>query len=174
MHTDEDLSPFNSFQFWQVPLPELDLSLLETELSAGSHTASSTKDLEAMETWGDPQCTVTFLLRKMLSRCSQMTWLELTRWFPLVCTRWWPYKQSLVLWTVWRPPAEASILVETPDGHMTSFLYYTEVKCSAYWTKLVFFFLLFQYSCESKCTSSMCSFAWTEPDFFMFMVFSRY
>lgn len=50
MHTDEDLSPFNSFQFWRVPLPELDLSVLETELSAGSHTASSTKDLEAMET----------------------------------------------------------------------------------------------------------------------------
>lgn len=50
MHTDEDLSPFNSFQFWQVPLPELDLSLLETEPSAGSCTASSTKDLEAMET----------------------------------------------------------------------------------------------------------------------------
>ncbi len=73
---------------------------------------------------------------------SQMTWLELTRWFPLVCTRWWPYKQSLVLWTVWRPPAEASILVETPDGHMTSFLYYTEVKCSAYWTKLVFNFII--------------------------------
>lgn len=50
MHTDEDLSPFNSFQFWRVPLPELDLSLLETEPSAGSHIASSTKDLEAMET----------------------------------------------------------------------------------------------------------------------------
>ncbi|XP_067296309.1 uncharacterized protein wu:fa19b12 [Pseudorasbora parva] len=47
MHTDEDLSPFNSFQFWRVPLPELDLSLLETEPSVRS---SSTKDLEAMET----------------------------------------------------------------------------------------------------------------------------
>ncbi|XP_018954093.1 uncharacterized protein wu:fa19b12 [Cyprinus carpio] len=50
MHTDEDLSPFNSFQFWRVPLPELDLALLETEPSAGSHITSSTKDLEAMET----------------------------------------------------------------------------------------------------------------------------
>ncbi|XP_043094838.1 uncharacterized protein wu:fa19b12 [Puntigrus tetrazona] len=50
MHTDEDLSPFNSFQFWRVPLPELDLSLLETDSSSGSHVASSTKDLEAMET----------------------------------------------------------------------------------------------------------------------------
>ncbi|XP_016322477.1 uncharacterized protein C9orf40 homolog [Sinocyclocheilus anshuiensis] len=50
MHTDEDLSPFNSFQFWRDPLPELDLALLETEPSTGSHIASSTKDLEAMET----------------------------------------------------------------------------------------------------------------------------
>lgn len=50
MHTDEDLSPFNTFQFWRVPLPELDLALLETEPSAGSHIASSNKDLEAMET----------------------------------------------------------------------------------------------------------------------------
>ncbi|XP_056313740.1 uncharacterized protein wu:fa19b12 [Danio aesculapii] len=31
MHSDEDLSSFNSFQFWRVPLPELDLSLLEGE-----------------------------------------------------------------------------------------------------------------------------------------------
>ncbi|XP_050965505.1 uncharacterized protein wu:fa19b12 [Labeo rohita] len=50
MHTDEDLSSFNSFQFWRVPLPELDLSLLETEPSAGSSIDSSTKDSDAMET----------------------------------------------------------------------------------------------------------------------------
>ncbi|KAL1274093.1 hypothetical protein QQF64_026907 [Cirrhinus molitorella] len=50
MHTDEDLSSFNSFQFWRVPLPELDLSLLETESSARSSIVSSTKDSEAMET----------------------------------------------------------------------------------------------------------------------------
>ncbi|KAK9974867.1 hypothetical protein ABG768_022935 [Culter alburnus] len=50
MHTDEDLSPFNSFQFWRVPLPELDISLLESEPSTGSYTASFAKDLEAMET----------------------------------------------------------------------------------------------------------------------------
>lgn len=48
MHTDEELSAFNSFQFWRVPLPELDLSLLEPP--DGSITAISTKDLEAMET----------------------------------------------------------------------------------------------------------------------------
>ncbi|XP_057207157.1 uncharacterized protein C9orf40 homolog isoform X2 [Triplophysa rosa] len=48
MHTDDGLSAFNSFQFWRVPLPELDLSLLEP--TDRSSTAISTKDLEAMET----------------------------------------------------------------------------------------------------------------------------
>ncbi|TRY81911.1 hypothetical protein DNTS_013378 [Danionella cerebrum] len=32
MDTDEDLSSFNCFQFWRAPLPDLDLSLLETSL----------------------------------------------------------------------------------------------------------------------------------------------
>lgn len=50
MPTDEDLTAFNSFQFWRVPLPELDLSLLETESSPGPNDTISTKDLEAMET----------------------------------------------------------------------------------------------------------------------------
>ncbi|XP_056602575.1 uncharacterized protein wu:fa19b12 isoform X1 [Triplophysa dalaica] len=48
MHTDDGLSAFNSFQFWRVPLPELDFSLLEP--TDRSSTAISTKDLEAMET----------------------------------------------------------------------------------------------------------------------------
>ncbi|XP_051524533.1 uncharacterized protein wu:fa19b12 [Myxocyprinus asiaticus] len=50
MRTDEDLSAFNSFQFWRVPLPELDLSVLETESSDGPNATFSAKALEAMET----------------------------------------------------------------------------------------------------------------------------
>ncbi|XP_051959356.1 serine/threonine-protein phosphatase 4 regulatory subunit 1 [Xyrauchen texanus] len=50
MRTDEDHSAFNSFQFWRVPLPELDLSLLETESSDGPNATFSAKALEAMET----------------------------------------------------------------------------------------------------------------------------
>uniref|UniRef100_A0A8B9HE92 Putative WW-binding domain-containing protein n=1 Tax=Astyanax mexicanus TaxID=7994 RepID=A0A8B9HE92_ASTMX len=38
--TEDQLSAFNTFQFWRTPLPELDLSLLDPQLSrhAGSRT----------------------------------------------------------------------------------------------------------------------------------------
>ncbi|XP_030647684.1 uncharacterized protein C9orf40 homolog [Chanos chanos] len=48
--TDEDLSSYNSFQYWRVPLPELDLSLLDGDNASETSGTSHSKDLEAMET----------------------------------------------------------------------------------------------------------------------------
>ncbi|XP_007239268.3 uncharacterized protein C9orf40 homolog [Astyanax mexicanus] len=45
--TEDQLSAFNTFQFWRPPLPELDLSLLDPQLSEDAATKDSA---EAMET----------------------------------------------------------------------------------------------------------------------------
>ncbi|XP_059406919.1 uncharacterized protein wu:fa19b12 [Carassius carassius] len=71
MQTDEDLSPFNTFQFWRVPLPELDLALLETELLAGPHSLFQQRlrgdgNMRRSPVHSD-------ILVKMLSRCCQIT-----------------------------------------------------------------------------------------------------
>lgn len=54
--TDDDLSTFNSFQYWRVPLPEVDLSLLQTSGDAEELHQQPVKDspvlseTDAMET----------------------------------------------------------------------------------------------------------------------------
>ncbi|KAI4877091.1 hypothetical protein NFI96_031418 [Prochilodus magdalenae] len=45
--SEDELCAFNSFQFWRPPLPELDLSLLDEQVSGGATSSDST---EAMET----------------------------------------------------------------------------------------------------------------------------
>ncbi|KAJ8262923.1 hypothetical protein COCON_G00153800 [Conger conger] len=53
---DDDLSTFNSFQYWRVPLPEVDLSLLQTNGDAEELSQHPVKDssmsseTDAMET----------------------------------------------------------------------------------------------------------------------------
>lgn len=49
--TEDQLSAFNSFQFWRTPLPALDLSLLESPSTPELGEVTSLKDAtEAMET----------------------------------------------------------------------------------------------------------------------------
>lgn len=47
-----DFSTFNSFQYWRVPLPELDLSLIQTENLENTKKCTPAKDVfsDAMET----------------------------------------------------------------------------------------------------------------------------
>ncbi|KAJ8006025.1 hypothetical protein DPEC_G00123970 [Dallia pectoralis] len=48
---DSDLCTFNSFQFWRVPLPEIDLSIVQINYSSGPIEGPTVKDLssDAME-----------------------------------------------------------------------------------------------------------------------------
>ncbi|KAJ8380729.1 hypothetical protein SKAU_G00015070 [Synaphobranchus kaupii] len=51
--TDDDLCTFNSFQYWRVPLPEVDLSLLQTSDDAEEQPvkdSSVLSETDAMET----------------------------------------------------------------------------------------------------------------------------
>lgn len=50
---DEDLISFNTFQFWRAPLPELDMSLLQNDVSPdpmATKNCESMKNSESMET----------------------------------------------------------------------------------------------------------------------------
>ncbi|KAG9331520.1 hypothetical protein JZ751_018923 [Albula glossodonta] len=52
----DDLCSFNSFQYWRVPLPELDMSLLQADGDTGEPSGEPAKDssvlseMDAMET----------------------------------------------------------------------------------------------------------------------------
>lgn len=49
--SDEDLTNFNTFQYWRVPLPDLDMSLLHTDPSSSEPMATqNARNTESMET----------------------------------------------------------------------------------------------------------------------------
>ncbi|KAJ8285168.1 hypothetical protein GJAV_G00023080 [Gymnothorax javanicus] len=45
---DDDLSPYNTFHFWRVPLPELDLSALQTGGDVGERSSQPDNDLSVL------------------------------------------------------------------------------------------------------------------------------